>query len=205
MNPTGKPMVTAESIRSMLTTGQRPLSSGRVDEVVTLVQAHPKKAAQLLECLWDEDLGVVLRAVDALEKVSRDRLPVVDALLGSWKGPLLGLLSEAATNKLRWHLALIVPRLTLTTAECHRAAETLQTYLEDTSSVVKTCALQGLTELTRQDSSLQPTVLDLLRILTRSGTPAMRARGRMLLKQLETESAKNRPEAIVFRSSILGR
>jgi len=198
-------MANQESIRSMLTVGQRPLSSGRVGEVVALIQTHPKKAAQLFECLWDEELGVVLRAVDALEKVSRERLPALDAVMDSWKAPLLGLLNEATTNKLRWHLALIVPRLTLTTAECHRAAEILQTYLEDSSSVVKTCALQGLAELTRQDSSLRPLVLDLLRILTRSGTPAMRARGRMLLKRLETELAKDWPEATVFRSTLAGR
>jgi len=198
-------MANQESIRSMLTVGQRPLSSGRVGEVVALIQAHPKKAAQLFECLWDEDLGVVLRAVDALEKVSRERSPVLYAVMNSWKAPLLGLLDEAETNKLRWHLALIVPRLTLTATECHRAAETLQTYLEDSSSVVKTCALQGLAELTRQDSSLQPLVLDLLRILTRNGTPAMRARGRMLLKRLEVEFAKEKPGAIVYRSSIAGR
>jgi hypothetical protein len=198
-------MANQESIRSMLTVGQRPLSSGRVGEVVALIQTHPQKAAQLFECLWDEELGVVLRAVDALEKVSRERLPALDAVMDSWKAPLLGLLNEATTNKLRWHLALIVPRLTLTTAECHRAAEILQTYLEDSSSVVKTCALQGLAELTRQDSSLRPLVLDLLRILTRSGTPAMRARGRMLLKRLETELAKDWPEATVFRSTLAGR
>jgi hypothetical protein len=32
---------------------------------------------------------------------------------------------------------------------------------------------------------LRPEVLDLLRILTRTGTPAMRARGRLLLRRLE--------------------
>ena len=37
---------------------------------------------------------------------------------------------------------------------------------------------------------LLPEVLDMLRILSRSGTPAMRARGRILLKQLETSRAR---------------
>jgi hypothetical protein len=45
--------------------------------------------------------------------------------------------------------------------------------------------MQGLAGLGRQNPSLLPEVLDLLRILTRSGTPAMRARGRILLRGLE--------------------
>jgi hypothetical protein len=165
----------------MLTAGRHRLSSGRTAEVIDLVRAHPRKAAQLLECLWDEDPGVAMRAADALEKLSRNH----PSLLSSWKAPLLGLLAQATQNKLRWSLAATIPRLKLTIPECRRVADTLQSWLEDASSIVKTCALQGLADLTRQDPSLQPVVLDLLRIHSRSGTPAMRARGRMLLRQLE--------------------
>jgi len=45
--------------------------------------------------------------------------------------------------------------------------------------------MQGIAELTRQDLSLKDEALDLLRVLSRSGTPAMRARGRVLVEQLE--------------------
>jgi len=174
-------MVTAESIRSMLTAGRQRLSSGRTAEVVKLVRAHPKKAAQLLECLWDEDPGVAMRAAGALEKLTRSD----PSLLCSWKAPLLSLLAEATENKLRWSLAAMIPRLELTAPECRRVAGTLQSWLEDSSSIVKTCALQGLADLACQNPSLQPMVLDLLRIHSRTGTPAMRARGRILLRQLE--------------------
>jgi hypothetical protein len=139
-----------------------------------------------MECLWDQDPGVVNRAAHALERVTRDRQPGPIAQLNSRKTSLLGLLPEAAENKLRWHLALIVPRLTLTPPECARATAALQSWLEDeSSSIVKTMSLQGLVDLTRQDSALLPTALDLLRIHGRSGTPAMRARSRILLARLE--------------------
>jgi hypothetical protein len=75
-------------------------------------------------------------------------------------------------------------------------ADILLSYLEDRSSIVKTCALQGLADLTRQDASLLPEVVDLLNIHSRSGTSAMRARGRMLLKQLEPVRAKRFAEFI---------
>lgn len=141
---------------------------------------------------------MAMRAADALEKLTRCSPnapnPVRESLLvlipSSWKAPLIGLLAETTENKLRWCLASVVPRLALTIPECRRVAETLQSYLEDRSSIVKTCALQGLADLTRQDASLLPEVIDLLRIHSRSGTPAMRARGRTLLKRLESVRTK---------------
>jgi hypothetical protein len=68
-------------------------------------------------------------------------------------------------------------------------------WLEDeSSSIVKTMALQGLADLAGHDPTLLPMVLDLLRLHGRSGTPAMRARSRLLLQQLEGsgEGKKNR-------------
>lgn len=174
-------MRSQETIRAMLTAGRSRMSVGRAREVAALVVAHPKKVSPLMECLWDQDAGTANRAADALERVSHE----APSLAAPWKDSLLGLLAEAEQNKLRWNLALIVPRLDLTRAEARRAAGLLQNYLEDQSSIVKTCAMQGLAELTRHDASLLPEVLDLLRLLTRSGTPAMRARGRKLLRQLE--------------------
>ena len=79
----------------------------------------------------------------------------------------------------------MIPRLRLTAAECARAAVVLQGWLEDSSSIVKTFAMQGLADLAVQETSMQPMVLDMLRTLSRSGTPAMRARGRILLKRME--------------------
>jgi hypothetical protein len=197
-------MSASVTIRSMLAVGRHRISSGRTAEVVNLVRAHPKKLTQLIECLWDDEPCVAMRAADAMEKLTRRRAPVADeiqksilkTLQGSWKAPLIGLLAEATENKLRWCLAQVVTRLTLTLPECRRVAETLQSFLEDRSSIVKTCALKGLADLTRQDASLLPEAIDLLRIHSRSGTPAMRARGRMLLKQLESVRAKRFAEFI---------
>src|ERR1035441_1582065 len=111
-------MQSSKSIRTMLAEGHHRLSIGRCREVAALVLAHPRKVAQMIECLWDEDPGVANRAADALEKLSCER----PAVLVPWKSSLLGLLAEVTQNKLRWHLALIVPRLALNPPECRRAA-----------------------------------------------------------------------------------
>jgi hypothetical protein len=94
-------------------------------------------------------------------------------------------MAEADEHKLRWNLALTIGRLPLTAPEAQRTASILRGWLDDKSSIVKTAAMQGLTDLTRRDPTLNAEVLDTLRVLSRSGTPAMRARGRILLKQME--------------------
>jgi hypothetical protein len=175
-----------DSLHAMLSEGQGRISVGRAKEVAALVQAQPKMFPRLMECLWDEDPGVINRAAHALELITRDGQPGPIAQLNLWKTSILGLLPEAKENKLRWHLALVLPRLALTRAEIARAVEALQSWLEDdSSSIVKTVSLQGLCDLTRRDPALSPMVEDLLRIHSRSGTAAMRARSRILLKRRE--------------------
>jgi len=185
-------MSQAQNLRSQLAEGKHPLALGRVRELTATLLADPGKAGHLVELLWDDDPGVASRAADVLERISRRGMPVRERILPAAKKALLGLLPEAAPKKLRWNLALMVGRLPLTVFEARRAAEVLQSWLSDPSSILKTAALQGLADITSQDPTLLPMVLDLLRIQGRSGTAAMRARSRLLLKKLE-ERAGNEP------------
>ncbi len=153
-------------------------SIGRANEVARLVLKEPRRFRELINCLWDENPVVRMRAADAAEKVSAKK----PRLLDRHKSELLGLLAEAEQIELRWHLAAMVPRLRLTPAERQRAAAALQRYLEDRSSIVKTFALQALTDLAQNDATLHPKVKHLLEEAVQSGTPAMRARARKLLK-----------------------
>ena len=173
-----------ENLRSQLAVGRHALDPARVPQIAALMRAHPRRAARLIELLWDDDPGVANRAADTLERVLHDPGPALRRIAGEFKEALIGLLPEARFIKLRWNLALTIPRLPLTVAEARRVASTLESWLEDRSSIVKTAALQGLADLTRHDPASLPGVLDLLRIHGRSGTPAMRARSRHLLKQL---------------------
>jgi hypothetical protein len=170
-----------ETIRAILAVGRHRLDPGRSRDLAELMLAKPRKVGQLIECMWDEDPGIVNRAADALERATYHRPKIAQA----WKESLIGLMAEAEQNKLRWNLALLVPRLELSVADARRAAAALRGYLDDPGSIVKTAAMHGLTGLTRHDRELLPEVLDMLRILSRSGTPAMRARGRILVKSLE--------------------
>jgi hypothetical protein len=173
-------MTRAMTIREMLTPGRR-LDVGRAAEVAALLLMASRRTGQVVECLWDEDRGVANRAADALERASSRR----PEMLVRWKESLLHRMLDAGENKLRWNLALTIFRTPLSTTEAERGAAILRAWLDDKSSIVKTCAMHGLAGLTRWDPSLLPEVLDMLRVLSRSGTPAMRARGRILLKRME--------------------
>jgi hypothetical protein len=174
-------MTRQNRIRAILAEGRCTQGPGRAFDAAVMVLEEPRLARQLIECLWDEDEGVAGRAADALETVVGEHPQVTQP----WKEELLGLLVESQAIKLRWHLTLIVTKLKLTRPECRRLADVFTGWLDDRSSIVKTCAMQGLAELTLQDLSMKDEVLDLLRELTRSGTPAMRARGRHLVSQME--------------------
>ena len=178
-------MTTAPDLRLLLSVGRYALSVGRVKEICAHVKAKPRLAARLIEYLWDDDPGVSQRAADVLERVSRDASPALARILVDSKEALLGLLPEATLKKTRWNLALTIGRLPLTVTEARRAASILESWLQDESSIIKTAALQGLADLTRHDPTQLPAVLELLRIHGRSGTPAMRARSRILLVELE--------------------
>jgi HEAT repeat protein len=169
-----------QAIAVMLKGGDRR-SIGKSNQIAQLVLSEPKRFAELVECLWDEDPNVRMRAADAAEKVTLAR----PKLLKPHKQELLGLLAEAEQIELRWHLALMVPRLELRRPETERAATALQRYLEDRSSIVKTFALQGLADLVRQNSNLREPARRALEESLRTGTAAMKARARKLLKELK--------------------
>ncbi len=156
-------------------------SIGNSNHIAKLVLSDPKRFPELVECLWNKDPIVRMRAADAVEKITVTR----PELLKSHKQELLGLLDEAEQIELRWHLALMVPRLSLSGPERARAAAALQRYLEDRSSIVKTFALQGLAGLASQDANLREPVRRILEESLRTGTAAMKARAWKLLKELQ--------------------
>jgi hypothetical protein len=173
-------MPLSETLAAMLSGGDRR-SIGRSDTAVKLVLQRPGRFGELMECLWSENPVLRMRAADAAEKVSAKK----PRLLDRHKAALLGLLARAEQIELRWHLALMIPRLRLTAPERQRAREALECYLDDRSSMVKTFALEGLADLARTDVALCPDVKQLLENAVHRGTPAMKARARKLLEQLQ--------------------
>jgi hypothetical protein len=159
-------------------------SIGNSNRVAARILQQPERLSELIECLWSDDPVVRMRAADAAEKVSVQK----PHFLRPFKNELLGLADETVQAELRWHLALMLPRLLLTPAERKRVIVRFREYLGDRSSIVKTFAIQGLADLAKGDATLETEMTELLEEVFRTGTPAMRARGRKLLKQFQAHA-----------------
>lgn len=152
-------------------------SIGRANQVAAAVLADPSSLDELFEGLTHADPLIRMRAADTLEKVSVTR----PDLLQRYKSPLLGSIADTPQAEVRWHVAQIIPRPILSAAEREMAFALLVGYLGDKSSIVRTSALQGISDLARTDVKLRQTAETILRQALVSGTPAMKARARKLV------------------------
>ena len=76
----------------------------------------------------------------------------------------------------------MLPRPVLTGAERKKVFELLLRYLKDDSRIGKSFTTQAIADLAAQGDAHRDQARDLNRHLTATGTPAMMARGKMLLR-----------------------
>ncbi len=162
-------------------------SIGKSAEAVRDIARTPELFADLFTGLFDADPVIRMRAADAVEKSTRQR----PDLLRPWKRALLEQISTSQDKEVRWHIAQMMPRLNLTRLEQEKAVRILMGYLADQSSIVRTFSMQALADLAERDARLRSEVVPLIERLMQSGTPAMRSRGRKLLKQLGQSSVSH--------------
>ena len=156
-------------------------SIGRSEEVVADVLENPALFSVLATGLSSNDAIVRMRAADAMEKISL----IHPEYLRPHKKLLIGLAAKSGQKEVRWHLAQMLPRLKLGPKDVQQVVGILLGYFGDSSSIVKTLAMQALADIARQTPELRPSVLGHLEELTVTGTPAMRARGRKLCAEME--------------------
>jgi hypothetical protein len=156
-------------------------SIGQANEVAKEISGDRKKFAQVFAAMTDEDAVVRMRAADAMEKASA----AIPELLQLFAREMLHKVAAVEQQEVRWHVAQMLPRLRLKPRDRGLAVAILLEYLEDRSSIVRTFAIQGLADFAVQDERLRARVIPILEKLTSTGSPAMRARGRKLLKTLQ--------------------
>jgi HEAT repeat protein len=165
----------------MLTGGDRR-SIGQSEKVVAAVLADPALFPIVFDGMLADDPLVRMRCADAVEKITEQH----PEWLRPHKKALLRRVAKIEQQEVRWHAAQLFPRLPLTKAERRAVVKILDTYLTDKSGIVRTFAMQALADLAVQDDELRAPALAQLEDLTRTGTSAMRSRGRKLLERLKT-------------------
>lgn len=155
-------------------------STGASDQVAEHALANPEIIENLLTGVVFPDAIVRSRSAHALMLICTED----PELLQPYKQRLLAELAPQKQWELREQFSKIFPSLALTREDVDAAIEVFKDYLEAKQSIVKTCALQGLFDLIRFDPSMKPQIKALIELYAIEGTPAMRARCRILLKKL---------------------
>ena len=156
-------------------------SAGNSELVVKQVLSKPSLFEDVVNAISTDDAGTRMRASDAVEKITRDH----PEWLKPFKKRFLSDIVYIEQKEVRWHTAQILPRLNLTKLEREKVYNLMLQYLDDKSSIVRTFAMQSLTDIAMQESKYVNKVRKLIKNLMRNGTPAMKSRGKKLLVILE--------------------
>jgi hypothetical protein len=160
--------------------GGDPRSIGRVAEVIRIVLRFPDRFGELVQGLSADEALVRMRAADAIEKISAQYPEYLEPYRDVF-------LSEVAFSKqpgVRWHMAQILPRIARERNDVAKIQLILLEYLKDSSSIVRANAMEAFAELAKHGLLPKARVAKRIQKLTNTGTPAMRARGKRLLRML---------------------
>lgn len=126
-------------------------SIGKANEIVALVN-NQAVFDELFEGLNCSDRKVVMRTADAIEKITLKQ----SAYLQKHKTALLRLFRNTKDIELKWHLALLVSRISLTGEELKNTWHLLTRWARDgkESKIVRVNSIQGLFNLLPQQPGL---------------------------------------------------
>lgn len=156
-------------------------SIARVNELIGMVKTQTDFDA-LFAFLFSEERLIVMRAADAIEKITVKK----PEFLKQHKQQVIDLCNDVQHIELKWHLALLLPRLPLTKQEAKRVWEVLKEWVLDKndSRIVRVNALQGLGEILPACPEKQPEFIQIIESLKMENIPSLNARIRKLEKQM---------------------
>lgn len=152
-------------------------SKGKVESLIPLIKDQ-KDFDILFGQLYSIKRIVVMRAADAMEKLTIGN----PGYLGSHKNELLTFLGSAKNKELKWHLASLVSRLSLTRDELEIVFAKLRKWARDPleSKIVRVNSLQAIFELIHQDQGLEKEFNSLVKELEKEGVPSINSRIRKI-------------------------
>ncbi len=132
----------------------------------------------LFRYMYSKDRPIVMRAADAVEKITIGH----PEYLAGHKGDLLALLQSAEDKELKWHLSLLVSRLPLNDLELEIVLAKLKEWAGNPaeSRIVRVNALQALCEIKDQDPGLEKDFRILIGKLQKEEIASINARIRNL-------------------------
>lgn len=156
-------------------------SIGKSNDIVLEIQGQ-KKFDDLFECLIHKERIVVMRAADTVEKITQTH----PEFLSKHKKKIFQLCSRSENKELKWHLALLLPRLALNKKETGIAWGQLTNWAKDknNSRIVRVNAIQAMFELSKE-KQWAVRLENILSELSLENIPSINARIKKIHKQMK--------------------
>ena len=165
---------------TVLLLGKDLRSISRTNEVVRAV-VDQVSFDELFNLLLHHERLLVMRAADGIEKVTI-RHP---EFLAPHKRQLLSLLRSSIHKELKWHMALLISRVSLSDEELREVWSILSYWVKNPneSKIVRVNSLQGMYEIARRHAALKPSFDEILRVVEREPIPSIQARIKKLRRE----------------------
>lgn len=152
-------------------------SIGKTNSIVKQIKTQ-EQFNLLFEGLLNNDRLIAMRAVDAIEKITQTK----KKFLVKHKTSILKLLANTNHIEFKWHIALLVSRLTLNDSELNSVWNILAKWAIDKSEskIVRVNALQSLFNLAQIHTAQQPALKQIIYQLKQENIPSINARIRKL-------------------------
>jgi len=154
-------------------------SIGKSNSIVSKVK-NQHDFDELFKYLYHKDRVVVMRAADVIEKITTNN----KSYLSCHKKEILEHCQREDDKELKWHLALLLPRLDLDNKELGKAWTLLITWSIDktNSRIVRVNSIHGFFEMVKQERKLEKDFNRTLDELEKKNVPSINARIRKLRK-----------------------
>jgi hypothetical protein len=169
---------TKEYFTSLLLGGD--LRRLRENSIVVRAVADQLSFDELFALVFHHERHLVLRAIDAVEKVTIKH----PEFLRPHKTQLMSVLKSADHKELKWHVAQLIPRVELTEAELTEVRHILNYWAlnKNESKIVRVNALQGLFDLSKKHSEVRSDLASAIAGMEHEMIPSIQARIKKLKK-----------------------
>lgn len=154
-------------------------SIGKSNKIIQYVKNQEDFDELFIE-LTNPDRKVVMRTADAIEKITINH----PGYLKKHKNQLLQLLKNARNIELKWHMALLISRVSLTEKELGLVWRTLTSWAlnQQESKIVRVNSIQGLYYLLQLQPALKHDFNLTLSNIEKEGIPSITARIKKIRK-----------------------
>lgn len=136
----------------------------------------------LFRLLFHNDRIIVMRAADAIEKITISN----SKYLAKYKKNIIDLCYVAKDKELKWHLALLIPRLKLVNGEFDKGWNILLKWAKDStdSRIVRVNSIEALSQMAKHNNKYEKDLSLILSELRKENIPSINARIRRIQRRI---------------------